>query len=135
MVSRRGLVIAGIGAGAVVLGGCVPWSMQSRVNRAAESVEGVESSALDLGTGGTFGPQLTGDIHCSVEADELEEVFDSAWREVVTLLHGSQDGGREVTGVTCHGADGSALSPRMWFTREDTNAMLVSDFFERYDLG
>src|SRR5690625_3774938 len=90
MVNRRALMATAVGMGALMLSGCVPWSTQGRVNRAAESVGGVESSELDVGRGGSFSPQITGRIHCAVGASELEDVLDAAWEQVVTALRSEE---------------------------------------------
>lgn len=134
MMSRRGLVAGAAAVGALALSGCAPWSLQRRANRAAESVDGVETSELSLGTGGTFQSQMSGEIHCSVGESELEAVFDQAWQEVVTLLHGSDDGGRHVQGVTAIGDDGAVIGPSTWIPSSERNHIAIHDFFERYGL-
>lgn len=131
---RRGLLRGVLAGGALLLGGCVPGSLERRVNRAAEEVDGVDSSELSLGRGGTFRPQLSGEVRCGVEGGELEAVFDEAWRQVVTLLHGADDGGRQVQGVTAIGADGTVIGPADWLPEEHGGYIAVSDFFERYGL-
>lgn len=135
MVSRRGLVAGAASVGAVLLSGCVPWSLQRRVNRAAETVEGVDSSDLSVGPGGTFNPQITGEIHCAVGTDELEGVLDAAWQNVVTLLHEGEDGDREVGSVGAIGSDGSEIGVSMWIPEGERNHIAVRDFYERYGLG
>lgn len=117
-----------------MLTGCGPWSMENRVNRAAETAEGVESSELSLGTGGTFGPQMSGEIRCNIGAEELEAVFDDAWKNVVTLLHDADDGGRQVQGVTAVAEDGTAIGPEMWLSAGNRGHVSIFDFYERYGL-
>lgn len=131
---RRGLMAGAIAAGAMMLTGCGPWSIESRVNRAAESADGVQTSELSLGIGGTFGPRMSGEVRCSVAAEELEAVFDEAWKNVVTLLHDADDGGRQVQSVTAVGQDGTAIGPRMWLSSGNRGHVSVFDFFERYGL-
>ena len=134
MVNRRHLMVAAVGMGALMLSGCVPWSKQSRVNRAAESVDGVESSELEVGRDGAFGPQITGRIHCSVGASELEDVLDAAWEQVVTVLRDLEGGEREVGSVAAVGDDGSQLGVSRWIPPEERNYITVAHFFERYGL-
>lgn len=135
MASRRGLMVGMVGVAAMMFAGCVPWSTQSRVNRAAESVDGVESSDLTVGTSGTFGPILYGEVHCSVDESELAEVFDAAWREIVVVLHDADDDGREVQGVSGVGSDGSIVGPSRWIPEGERNMVTVRDFYDRYELG
>ena len=124
-----------LAAGAMVLSGCGPWSLENRVNRAARAVDGVEDSDLSVGLGGTFGPQIGGEVHCSVGEAELEAVFDEAWEKVVTLLHGADDGGRQVQGITAVGEDGTIIGPEMWLPEGHGGHVAIYDFFERYGLG
>lgn len=134
MMSRRGLAAGLVAMGALALNGCAPWSLQRRANRAAASVDEVEASELSLGTGGTFQTQMSGEIHCSVGGSELEAVFDQAWEAVVTLLHGTDDGDRQVQGVTATGDDGAVIGPSMWIPSSERNHIVIRDFFERYGL-
>ena len=134
MVNRRALMATAVGMGALMLSGCVPWSTQGRVNRAAESVGGVESSELDVGRGGSFSPQITGRIHCAVGASELEDVLDAAWEQVVTALRDMEGGEREVGSVAAVGDDGSELGVSRWIPPEERNYITVAHFFERYGL-
>lgn len=133
-MGRRGLLRGVLAGGALLLSGCVPGSLERRVNRAAEEVDGVDHSDLSLGRGGTFRPQLTGEVRCGVEAGELEAVFDEVWRQVVTLLHGADEGGRQVLGVTAIGVDGTVIGPAAWLPEGHGGHIMVSDFFERYGL-
>lgn len=135
MASRRGLLAGAFGVAAMMLVGCVPWSTQSRVNRAAQSVDGVESSDLSVGTGGTFGPIIYGEVHCSVDEPELADVFDAAWREVVVVLRDAGDDGREVQGVSAVGSDGSTVTPSRWLPETERDTVAVRDFYDRYELG
>ena len=134
MVNRRALMATAVGMGALMLSGCVPWSTQWRVNRAAESVGGVESSELEVGRGGSFSPQITGRIHCAVGASELEDVLDAAWEQVVTALRDMEGGEREVGSVAAVGDDGSELGVSRWIPPEERNYIAVAHFFERYGL-
>lgn len=135
MVSRRGLVAGAASMGAVLLGGCGPGSLQRRVNRAAEAVEGVQSSDLSVDVGGTFESRISGEIRCSVPEDELEPVFDEAWRAVVTILHDADEGSRDVRRIVAFGHDGSDLGPTMWIPEEERNSVVIADFYDRYELG
>lgn len=127
-------MLGAAGALSLVLAGCGPGSTQARVNRAAESVDGVDSSDLTVGPGGTSQPIMSGEIRCSVGEDELTEVFEAAWREIVTVLHGGDDGNRQVNGVSAVGADGSVTGPLDLVEPEQRNRVMVGMFYERYGL-
>ncbi|MEE1618895.1 hypothetical protein [Brachybacterium sp. J153] len=136
VVGRRAALTHAALAVPVLLSGCVPGSAQRRVNEAAESAEGVTRSELVLGTGGTFGAILYGDITCAVAGVELEAVLDESWRAVVTLLH--DDGGeddRSVQNVIGRAEDGTAVDVLEWLPERDPGSVTVADFFSRYGLG
>src|SRR5699024_6347661 len=134
MVNRRALMATAVGMGALMLSGCVPWSTQRRVNRAAESVGGVEYSELEVGRGGSFRPQITGRIHCAVSESDLEAVLDAGWEQGVTALREMEGGERDVGSVAAVGDDGSELGVSRLIPPEERNYIAVAHFFQRYGL-
>lgn len=131
---RRGLLSGAAAAGAMLLSGCGPMSRESRVNRAAEKIDGVDSSQLSVGTGGTLGPQISGEVRCAVDEAELGAVFDEAWKAVVTLLHDADDGARKVQGVRAISDDGAIIGPETWLPKGHSGYVAIFDFYERYGL-
>lgn len=117
-----------------MLSGCGPMSLESKVNRAAQKIDGVDSSELSVGTGGTLGPQISGEVRCAVGEAELETVFDEAWKAVVTLLHEAEDGARKVQGVRAISDDGAIIGPEAWLPEGHGGYVAIHDFFARYGL-
>ena len=114
---RRGLLSGAAAAGAMLLSGCGPMSRESRVNRAAEKIDGVDSSQLS-----------------AVDEAELGAVFDEAWKAVVTLLHDADDGARKVQGVRAISDDGAIIGPETWLPEGHSGYVAIFDFYERYGL-
>ena len=131
---RRGLLSGAMAAGAMMLSGCGPMSLESKVNRAAEKVDGVDSSELSVGTGGTLGAQISGEVRCAVGEAELEAVFDETWKAVVMLLHEGEDGARKVQGVRAISDDGTIIGPEALLPEGHGGYVAIHDFFERYGL-
>lgn len=133
-MGRRGLMAGAVAAAVLLLGGCTARSLQARVNRAAEGVEGVESSQLEVDTGGTMVRRIRGEIRCAVGGAALEPVFDRAWAAVITLLHEAGEDSRQIEIVHGIGEDGTVLGAAEWIPEAERNVVLVADFYERYGL-
>lgn len=142
MMGRRRLLTAGLALSAGLLSGCGlrGRSLDRTLNEAAESVDGVTTSALETVTGAEFQRAIRGRIETSaVERDGVLEIFGQVMSALVEAAeqHGDPDseGSRVVGAITTLGSDGEEYD--MWDLRPDLerstgrlDAVILSDFAE-----
>ena len=147
MVSRRGLLGGAAALAALALGGCGIRSgrLVEAIEEAANEVEGVSATTLELDTGASFGRHLHGTV--SLGTGELEEglaIFDEAMRAIVTVVHSELDEpeatGLRVGGITGVLSDGQELTPMelepdLQAANPRLDRITAGSFYGRYGLG
>lgn len=140
MMGRRRLLTAGLAASAGLLSGCGlrGRSLDRTLNDAAESVDGITTSALETATGAEFQRLIRGRVETSaVERDRALEIFGQMMSALVEAVEEQGDlereGSRVVGAITALGSDGEEYD--MWDLRPDLersegrlDAVILSDF-------
>lgn len=129
--------LAGMVAALAGCGRLLP-SRTDPLNDPVEASEHVTSSEMETSGGGTMRTSLRGDIRFDVDADQLLDALDPAWRSVVEYIFDKDEGfGSRTVLVTAHGADGSTVEPRELLGSEvadQLGSITFIHFFEHYGL-